>query len=159
MLNEGSRYNTDIFYVYGDAGAEKMVVGAPLLVAPSSKARTGVPRSAREIKAAISPKFVSSVQEICRIGDLRIRGQWKDVDGTVRATNIAAIDERSYTPDQLVSADPGLRARYLELRLSDALAETVEASDVDVLSDEDEQALEALCAELERSVPAEEDAR
>src|SRR5690242_15396971 len=99
MLDD-TRYDQEVIWVQGPERLEPITVGGPLLVLPLSGARSGVTRDNATIaSAAKTPVMANSVEEVCRTFDVRIEGQFTDVDGETRQVNLPAIDGRSFTVD------------------------------------------------------------
>ena len=159
-MGNDSRYDTDTFWVQTPSGPEPITVGGPLLVLPLSGARTGVTRDNATVEqAAASPVKANSVQEVCKEFDVRIEGQFQDVDGTSRSVSLPVRDERSFTVDELTRREPTLRRRYVEMRLCDALSQKLAMSPTATLTEEEVAALRESLDFIEKSLPPEEDAR
>ena len=160
------RYAVERIFVQGPSGPEPITVGGAALFAPFARARTNVVRPDDEIarslpsdEAEIEALMADGVEDVCRTHDVRIRGEYADVDGEVRPVNIAVRNERDFTVSELTRRDAGLRARYIEMRMCEALVAELDRRERGVLTDAEVSALEQLATTLETSVPAEEDER
>jgi hypothetical protein len=103
--------------------------------------------------------MANSVEDVCRIHDVRIRGQYEDVDGQVKSVDIPVRNDRDYTVSEITRRDPGLRRRYIEMRQCEALAAEMERRERAPLTETEIQTLERLAALLEASAPEAEDGR
>jgi hypothetical protein len=151
----GDRYKVERIWVQGDAGPEPITVGGPLLPAPFSKARTGVMRSDAALLADIQPVRADSVEEVCDAYDVRITGTYVDVDDSTKHVNLRVKNERSFTVDEITRRHTGLRQRYIEMRLCDALARDLATHPDLTLGEAEVAALREQLDLLERSLPPE----
>ena len=156
-MSNDTRYDQEVLWVQTPAGPERITVGGPLLVLPLSGARTGVTRDNATIASASqTPVKANSVQEVCSKFDVRIEGQFTDVDNQTRRVDLPVQDERSFTVDDLTHREATLRRRYIEMRLCDALAEKLAMSPEAILSQDELVVLRESLEELEKSLPEEE---
>src|SRR5438876_10492328 len=98
VMPDESRNDTDTIWVQTPSGPEPITIGGPLLVLPLSGARTGVTRDNAAIEEAAGKAVrANSVQEVCEAFDVRIEGQFEDVDHSTKTVNMPARDQRPFT--------------------------------------------------------------
>ena len=161
-----TRYLVDSLMVQGISGPEPITTGGAVVVAPFSRAATGVARSDAEVRRSL-PKdeegvaalMADSVEDVCRIHDVRISGEFLDVDGSAKSVDVPVRNERDFTVSELTRRAAGLRMRYIEMRQCEALVAALDRQERGPLTAEEIHTLELLAETLEASVPAEEDAR
>ena len=160
------RYTVEHIFVQGESGPEPITNGGVALFVPLSKARTNVVRPDDEVvrslpadEASLGASMADSVEDVCRIHDVHIRGEYVDVDGEVKGVDIPVRNERDFTISELTRRDPGLRVRYVEMRLCESLATEFDRRARGCLTDEEVMELEQLAATLEASASVEEDGR
>ena len=108
-------------------------------------------RPAEEIeKLAEFP--IESVADACRKYDVRITGQYQDLDGEIVEASIPVLSEETFTPDGITRGDPGIREMYIQMRTFDALAAHLAEKGRDCLTDAEIEHLRATMAILEQAV-------
>ena len=123
-MPEESRFDIDTIWVQTPAGPEPITVGGPLLLLPLGGAKSGMTRDNSAIEEATrEPVKANSVQEVCKKFGVRIEGTIEDLGGETKNVSLPAIDERSFTVDDLTRRERTLRRRYVEMRLCETLAE------------------------------------
>lgn len=144
------RGTSKVVYPEGGAGPDAAASGNVLLVAPFVE--RAAPRQREALAKELQERQVDSLQDLCRVFDVRIEGTYVGPDGEPVQVSIPVTDENTFTPDGMTHGDPSLFELYVKSRCYEQLAEYLQSNACEGLTDQEIAALETQVQALEAAL-------